>query len=120
MKAFYITVVILYLLLHIIYFLRFEISYRIVKVRPELVEIRSLTDGERRELDKAYDIRVTISNIFLYSSIFVAIVSILVKRQKLFDYNLFVKIIIAISVGWSILLLLVGGIHFIPTGPLVQ
>jgi hypothetical protein len=118
-KSLFVVLLTSYLIVTVIYFFRFELSYQIINVRPDLVEIRDLTNSERDSLDKAQNIRISISNIFLGFSIAVAILSFIMKKIKVYSSVRLINIIIAVGIFWSIILVLVKGIHFIPTGPLV-
>jgi len=119
MKIFFPVLMIAYFLLNMIFFFRFDISYWIVKVRPELVEIRDLTYDERKSLDRAQNIRIQISETFMYSSLFVGVISFVVRRLKIYNSNHIINVIIVVSVVWSVLLILVKETHFIPTAPLI-
>lgn len=118
-KIAYITILLLYIITGIAFFLKAEISYRIVKIRPELVEIRSLTYAEYEALNSTDVIKSVISKTFMYSSIFVFLISAVLLRYKLFNPILLVKIVSGISLFISVLLVLIDSINFIPTGPLV-
>ena len=114
----YILAIILYLLIILTFIFKFEISYRIVKVRPELVEVRSLTFTEYKSLQKAEQIRFQIFDLTLISSIVFAVFSAAVFYSKKFKPLLFPRIFLWLSAVLAILLFLVNQIHFIPHAPI--
>jgi len=116
-KVIYPIVLLLYVLIGIVYLSKFEISYRIVKVRPQLVEVRSLTQDEVKALDRAYIIRTTISTIFICSSILVALFSFILLKYSLFTPVLLLKIVFGVSLFSAVVLIIVNGINFIPGPP---
>lgn len=117
-KIFYLLISVAYLLTIAIYFLRFEISYRFVNARPEILKERSLTFEEHKGLEKAQKIRNNISTAFLWFSLFVAITSGLIWYFKPIDLTIFLKAVFFMSIFWTLLLKIAQGIHFIPTPPI--
>ncbi len=97
---------------------RFPISYKIVGGDPDLIENRDVTLVERDAIKKAYRIRLTISNILLYSSVLLSVGSYIILRNHLFEPSTVVKVIMVISGLIAIILILVNGIHFIPGSPI--
>ena len=75
LRTIYIFLIALYLMMFAAYFLKYEISYRIMKVRPEIVEERSLTYEEHKNLKKATEIRYRINLWMLISSVIICVVS---------------------------------------------
>jgi hypothetical protein len=116
-KIIYPIVLLIHVLIGIIYFTKFEISYKIVKVSPELVEVRSLTQNEVKALDKAYIIRATISTIFICSSVLVALFSFFLLKYNLFTPVLLLKISFGLSLLSALVLIVANGINFIPGPP---
>jgi len=106
-----------YLLIAAVYAFKFEISYRIVQVRPELVAVRSLTTKEASELDRAYHIRITISTIFIYFSVLVALFSYILLKNNFFKPVLLLKVALGISLFVALILIIANGISFIPGPP---
>lgn len=49
----------------VVYFIRAEISFRFVKVRPELIEERSLTNREVNSLEKACSKKNYLNSFFM-------------------------------------------------------
>lgn len=117
-RAFYIVLIVAYAIMFVSYFMKYEISYRIVKVRPEIVEQRSLTYEEYKGLKKAEIIRNRINFFMLLSSIIIAGVSAIVWYFNLFNPLIVIKIVFIISGLWAIILMIVNGIHFIPNPPI--
>ena len=118
MKVIYIVVLFLYTIIGIVYLSRAEVSYRVVKVRPELVEERSLTQDEVAALDRAYIIRRTISTIFICCSIVIALFSFILLRYNLFTPVLLLKIVMWVSFLSALVLIIANGVHFIPGPPI--
>ena len=116
-KIIYFSVLLVYLTLGVVYFSKFEISYRIVKVRPELVEKRSLTQDEVKALDRAYKIRVSISNVFIFASILIALISFALLKYDLFSPTWLLKVVLVISLLIGLILIIANGINFIPGPP---
>ncbi len=117
-KILYLILTISYLIAVCIYFLRFEISYRIVDARPEIVKVRDLTPKEYKGLERAEKIRKTISRTLLYFSICVAIISAAIWYFKPYPISVYIKIMFFLSLFWALLLIVVNGIKFIPTPPI--
>lgn len=117
-RAFYIALIIAYAVMFVAYFFKYEISYRMVKVRPEIVMQRSLTQEEYKELKRAEIIRHRINFFMLLSSIIIAVVSAIFWYFNLFSPPAVVKIVFIISGLWAIILMVVNGIHFIPNPPI--
>lgn len=116
-KFLYLGLTISYLIIVCIYFLRFEVSYRIVDARPEIIQVRDLTKAEFRGLKRAEKIRETISRIFLYFSICMATISAALWYFKPYPVLIFI-IIFFLSLFWALILIVVNGIKFIPTPPI--
>jgi hypothetical protein len=98
--------------------MRYSISYKIVGVKPDLIEERSLTHQEYKALEKATAIRKWSSKIFLYSSLFVVGISILFLRNHWFEPIVIVKVVMVVAGLITLLLILVNGISFIPGPPI--
>jgi len=117
-KIFYVISILIYVIIGAMYCSKFEISYQIVKVRPELVEVRSLTQDEVKALHRAYTIRSMISIAFTWASILIALFSFILLKYNLFTPVLLLKIVLVISLSAALVLIITNGINFIPTGPL--
>jgi hypothetical protein len=59
-KILYLILSVSYIVVVAIFFLRFEISYRIVNARPEIVQMRDLTYEEYKGLQGAEKIRTVV------------------------------------------------------------
>ena len=118
LKFVYIVVIVIYLLMIGTWCFRYQISYRMTTgIDPDLIT-HNLTDQERENIDKAYRIRKTISNILLYSSVVVSVGSYIIMRNHWIDSRRVVKTAMVISGFIAIILILVNGIHFIPGPPI--
>lgn len=113
-KSIYIALVAIYVLSIAVFFLRYEISYRIVEVKPELVEVRSLTFEEHKSLEKAEVIRMTISRIFLISSIIMTLLSAAAAYFGLISPTNLPRVMFWVCLFFTLLMILVYGISFIP------
>lgn len=117
-KYIYIALIVLYIGMIAVWCMRYPISYKIVGVKPDLIEERSLTHQEYKELEKATKIRQWCSKVFLYSSLFVFIISILFLRNHWFEPAIIVKVVMIVAGIIALILILVNGIHFIPGPPI--
>ena len=118
LKFVYIVVIISYLFIIGIWCYRYLISYRrTTGIDPDLIT-HNLTDQERENINKAYRIRKTISNILLYSSVVLSVGSYIILRNHWIDSRGIVKTAMVISGFIAIILILVNGIHFIPGPPI--
>lgn len=117
-KVLYCITISLYIVMAIGYFSRYEISYRMVKVRPELVETRDLTNAEHAALDRAFILRTAITNWFIFFSLIVALFSAAILYFHLFNPRWLLKVLLGVSLFWFVVLLLIKGIHFIPNPPI--
>lgn len=118
LKIAYLCLAITYITLIVIHLLSFEISYRIVGVRPGLLKERSLTFEEHKNLERAQKIRNNISRGLLYFSVLIAITSAALWYFKPYPVGTFIKIMFFLSLFWVLLLIVVSGIKFIPTPPI--
>jgi hypothetical protein len=109
---------VLYILTIVAHLFSFEISYRIVKVRPEIVKVRDLTYAEHKGLERAQRIRNNIGRALLYFSLVITIISGLIWYFKPYEPTTFVKVLFFVGLFWTILLKIVQGIHFIPLPPI--
>ena len=71
----------LYLVIIAVWCYRFPISYKVVGGDPSLIENRDLTSKEYNRIDEAYRIRLKVSNLLLYSSLFVYMGSYILRRR---------------------------------------
>lgn len=117
-KIAYLCLAIGYIILIIVHLLSFEISYRIVGVRPQLLKERSLTFDEHKALERAQKIRNNISRGLLYFSIVIAIISAALWYFKPYPVGIFIKVMFFLGLFWALLLFVVNGIKFIPTPPI--
>lgn len=117
-KTAYIILTIIYFLVIAIYLIRYEVSYRIVNARPEIVKVRDLTNKEYIGLEKAQRIRNNISKFLFYFSLFTSLVSAALWYFKPFDITTYLKSIFFISLIITVILFLIDGIKFIPTAPI--
>jgi hypothetical protein len=115
----YIVLIIAYAIIIVTFFAKFEISYRMVGVRPELVQQRTLTLEENTLLNKAEVIRHTISFLLLSFSVIMAIISAIIWYFHLYKPLIIPKLVLGISILWALLLIIVNGIHFVPTAPVI-
>lgn len=100
------------------YLMKFEVSYRIVKVRPEIIETRSLSFQEYKALKRAETIRKAIINLTLIGSIVIALFSGILWYFKLFTPLIVPIIVVIISTLFALVLVIVNSIHFIPHSPI--
>jgi magnesium-transporting ATPase (P-type) len=107
----------LYLAIISVWCFRFPISYNIVGGDPDLIENRDLTNEEYSRLDEAYQIRSNVSNLLLYSSIFLCIGSYLLRRHWI-EHKRLLKTTMYLSGVIAVILILVQGIHFVPGPPI--
>jgi hypothetical protein len=117
-KNIYIGFIALYILGIAIFFLKGEIAYKIVGVRPELLQTRSLTSVEFDALKEAEPIILSIGKSFFMFSIFMSIISYFAIDIQLFKPLIIIKIFYRICLFFSILLFLVYNINFIAVGPI--
>lgn len=117
-KYIYIALIVLYIGVAAAWIIRYPISYKIVGVKPDLIEERSLTHQEYKALQQATKIRKWCSKLFFYSSLFMTAISILFLRYHLFESTIIVKGIMIIAGLVALILLLVNGISFIAGPPI--
>ena len=112
-------ILMLYVVIIGIWFFRFPISYKLTNGSyHDLVVDHDFTEKEREGLDKAYQIRQTISNVLIFSSILVSASCYISVCTKWFKPTTILKIVMFISGFIAILLTPVNGIHFIPGPPI--
>lgn len=85
---------------------------------PDLITNRDLTMKERDRIDEAYRIRSNISNLLIYSSIAVSIISLIVLSKGKVQPRIIVKVALYVSAFIAVFLILINGIHFIPEPPI--
>ena len=107
----------LYLVIIAVWCYRFPISYKIVGGDPSLIEYRDLTSEEYNIIDEAYRVRLKVSNLLFYSSLFVCISSYILRRRWVEERRL-LKTSMYLSGLIAVILILVNGIHFIPGPPI--
>jgi hypothetical protein len=115
-KYSYITIVVIYLMHLIVFFLRFKLSYQLVNVTPEIVKLRDLSYSENLALIEAENIRDVISEIAFFVSIVVFVLSIFIFRCKVIQSKI-VLVILFLSLLISLLLFITNGVNFIPHPP---
>ena len=118
MKYFYIALVVFYFLNLAAFFLQFEISYLLCHVSPDVVNHRSLSFEEYKDLQQAYRIRLWIGNLTLIHSIVTLFVSAIVSRRSLFSPAFVPKAVLIVSGIFAIGLVLVRMVHFVPLPPI--
>lgn len=119
LKICLITLLLLYVGILAIWCYRFPISNKLTTGSYyELVVDHDFTEAEREDVKKAYDIRQTISNLLLYSSIVLSVGSYIALRNHWFEPRAIVKAALYISGAIAVILILVNGIHFIPGPPI--
>ena len=118
LKYIFIVIVILYVGVIAAWCMRYPLSYKIVAVKPDLIEERSLTHQEYKALEKAVKIRQWCSKILFYTSLFVFITSVLFLRNQWFEPVSIVKAVMITAGIIALILILVNGIHFIPGPPI--
>jgi hypothetical protein len=118
LKYVYIGLVILYIGIIALWCMRYPLSYRIVGVKPNLIEERSLTHQEYKAQKKAVRIRQWCSQILFYASIVVLITSFLFLRNSWFAPIAIVKIVLVVSGIITFILMIVDKINFIPGPPI--
>ena len=107
----------LYLVIIAVWCYRFPISYKVVGGDPSLIENRDLTSKEYNRIDEAYRIRLKVSNLLLYSSLFVYMGSYILRRRWVEERRL-LKTSMYLSGLIAVILILVNGIHFISGPPI--
>jgi len=118
LKYIYIGLIVLYTGMAAAWCMRYSISYKIVGVKPDLIEERSLTHQEYEGLQKAAKIRQWCSQGFLYSSLLMFALSILFLRNHWLEPAIIVKVVMIVAGIIALILILVNGIHFIPGPPM--
>lgn len=118
MKTIYILILTTYVTIFGVYMYRFEISYSIGGVKPDIIEERSLNYNEYQSLKESVSIREKISFFFFVSTFIVCSVSALLWLKKIFKPVTIPKIVFYVTLLFTLLLILVRGINFIPTGPI--
>jgi hypothetical protein len=118
LKYIYVILVAFYICIIAVWCMRYSLSYKIVGVKSDLIEERSLTHEKHKAIQNSFEIRQSFSKILLYTSFFTFIASFFFLRNKWFKQVTVVKAIM-ISAGVIVLILmLVNGIHFIPSPPI--
>jgi len=115
-KFIYPALTILYLLIIVIWCYRFPLSYKVTTgINPNLIT-QDLTNKEREGVENALKIRQAISNTLLYSSAILALGSYIALRVEWLKPTLLIRSVFIVSVVIAFVLMIVNGIHFIPTG----
>jgi|GEM_PF-6224514 hypothetical protein len=114
----YLILIISYAIIFVAYCFKFEISYRIVQVRPEMVEKRSLSFDEYNRLNEADLIRRQVTLLLLMASAVVMVISITIWYFQLFKPTLLPKIVMVFSGLCALILAILNNIHFIPHAPI--
>lgn len=117
-RAVYIILMIIYAASLVAYFSRYEISYRLLDVNPGIVNQRSLTYEEYYRLKDAESMMRRISSCVMWASIAFFFVSVAVSRIDAGLPASVPKFLMFVSGSMAIVLILVEGIHFIPTSPI--
>jgi hypothetical protein len=102
----------------VVWSIRYPLSYKIVGVKPDLIEERSLTHQEYKALERAVTIRQCSSKMLLYTSLLVFLTSIFFLRNKWFHPLILVKAVMTVAGIIAFFLILVNGIGFIPGSPI--
>lgn len=118
LKYIYIVLVVLYIGIIAAWGIRYPLSHKIVGVKPDLIEERSLTHQEYKALEKAVKIRQWCSKTLLYFSLLVFIVSFFFLRNEWFEPAIIVQIIMIVSGVIALMLILANGINFMPGPPI--
>ena len=118
-KIIYITILVLYIGIIGAWGYRFPISFRIVGGDSSLITNRDLTNEGFESIDRSYEIRKIISDILIYSSLLLSVSSFVISRNKFIKPEKLVKIVMIVSGLIAVLLILINGIGFIPTGPTI-
>ncbi len=118
-RRIYIATVILYIVIIGLWCFRYPISYSLTTgIDTDLiVKNRSLTPIEYRSLDKAYQIRGTISTDLLYSSLALSISSFFIIRRNILQPTPVVKPMMYLSAAITIIIVVVNSIGFVPHAP---
>src|SRR5215831_14740703 len=118
LKYCYIALIVIYIGIITLWSVRYPLSYRIVGIKPDIIEERSLTFQEYLAEGRTVEIRQWSSNILLYASVAILITSIILLRKKWFNPLVVVKIVVIVAGIIALILILVNGIHFIPGPPI--
>ena len=118
LKIAYIIIIALYIGIIISWLYRFPISYKIIGGNYNLIQNRDLTIAELDGLNRAYQIRQTISNILLYSSLLLSVGSFIILRNQWIKPGGIVKVVMYIAGFILVILILANSIHFIPGPPI--
>ncbi len=118
MKIIYILLVMCYCLMILMYLFRYQVSYRLVGTRPEVIEQRDLTHKEYNALREATNVRQRLSSAMLIFSTTLMVVSLLILYYKPFNSLRLVRAVLAVSFVLIILLLIGSGSKFVPTPPI--
>jgi hypothetical protein len=117
-KYIFIGLVVVYILGIAVFFLKGEIAYKMVGVRPDVLQTRSLTREEYDALKESDSIILSIGKSFFAFSIFMSIVSYYAIDIQLFKPLIIIKIFYGICLFFSILLFFVYNVNFISPGPI--
>ena len=118
LKYIYIVIIIVYVGVIAVWCIRYPLSHKIIGVRPNLIEERSLTHQEYKALERAIKIRQWCSKILLYTSLLVFIASIFFLRNQWFEPRSIVKVVMLTAGIIALILILINGIQFIPGSPI--
>jgi hypothetical protein len=117
-KYIFIGLMVVYILGIAVFFLKGEIAYKMVGVRPDVLQTRSLTREEYDALKESDSIILSIGKSFFAFSIFMSIVSYYAIDIQLFKPLIIIKIFYGICLFFSILLFFVYNVNFISPGPI--
>ena len=112
MKIIFIVLIVIYVLSIGLFMNKYEISYRVMGVNPNLVEERNLTNDEMKNILKAETFRIHFGTVMLIFSLLTMVASTIVLYFKLFDKVFLIKLLLIISIIMFLLLALAKSIHF--------
>ena len=118
LKLLYFTVTILYFLFFMVYLCSPTVIYLLLKVDPDIIEIRSLTNEEFKTLKYAARITQQIVIWFLRASFLVCIISGVIFYFDLLQMKSFVKFVLIFSLIATLILFVATNINFIPLPPI--
>ena len=120
MKKIYTVFILLYMIVIIGFFFKYELSYIMTNLSPNVIDHRDFTNSEMESFKKAISIRKVIVNTLFIFSIAISIFSRYVISHQIFKSGIFPRTIFAISVAIVLIIALARSINFIGVSPFMS
>ncbi len=119
LKLIFLFFVIIHFVLIGVWGFKFPISYKFTNgTYSDIIVDHDFSNVERESIEKAFVIRKIISNLLLYYSLALTLLSFVIFHRDLIMPNNFVRIVMYFSSLITLLLIIISKINFIPGSPI--